>query len=108
MFKKYLKSIDYSIIIVCTALFVIGVIALYSANGGLEGDISETIKQVIWFFVGFLCMALIIFIDHEIIRKIMADSIRIVNNITDSSVIYRTYKWCYKLVFLWWHKLSTK
>lgn len=32
MFKKIIKSIDYTLIIVCVLLFIIGIIALYSAN----------------------------------------------------------------------------
>lgn len=70
MIKKYLKAIDYSIVIISIVLFIIGVVALYSANGGIEGDIQETIKQVVWFVVGFICMVAIIFIDYDIIGKL--------------------------------------
>lgn len=47
--KKILKSLDYMIIIISLALFVIGIIALYSANGGVNGDTSEVTKQLVWF-----------------------------------------------------------
>lgn len=47
--KKILKSLDYMIIIISLALFTIGIVALYSANGGVNGDTSEVTKQLIWF-----------------------------------------------------------
>lgn len=70
MGKKILKSLDYSIIVIASILFIIGIIALYSANGGMEGDISETVRQAIWFGVGFALMTLIIFIDYDILGKL--------------------------------------
>lgn len=45
-------------------------VALFSANGGFEGDISETKKQLVWFGVGLTIMAVIIFIDYDIIGKL--------------------------------------
>lgn len=70
MIKKLLKAVDYGIIIICLILFGIGVVALFSANGGIEGDTSETFKQVIWFGVGFLLMIIIYFIDYDIFGKL--------------------------------------
>ena len=45
-------------------------VALFSANGGFEGDISETKKQLVWFVAGIVIMAVIIFIDYDIIGKL--------------------------------------
>lgn len=70
MVKKLLKAVDYGIIIICVMLFAIGVVALYSANGGIEGDPSETIKQLVWFGIGFVCMILIFFVDYDILSKL--------------------------------------
>ena len=70
MLKKVFKSIDYSMLIIAIILFAIGIVALYSANGGIEGDISDTIRQSIWFAVGFVLMFLFIIVDVEIFGKL--------------------------------------
>ena len=70
MFKKIFKSIDYSVLTICITLFSIGLVALFSANGGFEGDFAETQKQLIWFFIGFVFMLIIILVDYEIIGKL--------------------------------------
>ena len=70
MFKKILKSLDYSVLIICIILFSIGLVALFSANGGFEGDFAETQKQVVWFAVGFITMIIIILADYEIVGKL--------------------------------------
>ena len=67
MFKKIFKSLDYSVLIICIILFSIGLVALFSANGG---DFAETQKQLIWFGIGFLTMIVIILIDYEIMGKL--------------------------------------
>lgn len=69
MVKKILKSLDYSVLIICVILFAIGLVALFSANGGFQGDFAETQKQMIWFIIGFITMITIIFVDYEIIGK---------------------------------------
>lgn len=68
MLKKILKSVDYMIIIISIALFGIGIVALYSANGGVNGDTSEVTKQLIWFLVGVSGMLIVLFIDYELLR----------------------------------------
>lgn len=70
MFKKIFKSLDYSVLIICIILFSIGLVALFSANGGFEGDFAETQKQLIWFGIGFVTMIVIILLDYEIIGKL--------------------------------------
>lgn len=69
--KKIFKAIDYMIIIIVVALFGIGIVALYSANGGVNGDTSEVTKQLIWFGVGVLGMFIVLLIDYDILRKIL-------------------------------------
>lgn len=94
MVKKILKSVDYGLLIICVILFGIGIVALYSANGGPEGDISETIKQVAWFFVGFLCMAVIIFIDYDILCKLWIPLYRRDYDNACVCIVYSTHSWC--------------
>ena len=73
--KKILKSVDYMLIIISILLFGIGIIALYSANGGVNGDTSEVSKQFIWFGIGVLSMIVVLFIDYDILRKILDTNI---------------------------------
>lgn len=61
-----MKSIDYSVLAIVIVLFIIGFVALYSANGGIEGDGDEAIKQLAWFGVGFVTMLIIMSIDYEV------------------------------------------
>ena len=98
MFKKIFKSLDYSVLMICIILFSIGLVALFSANGGFEGDFAETQKQLIWFLVGFVFMIIIILVDYEIVGKLWIPVFRRNYCFADWSVIYRTYKWCNELV----------
>ena len=52
MLKKLFKAVDFGTLAVVLFLFLIGITALYSANGGAGGDISEVWKQVLWFSIG--------------------------------------------------------
>ena len=47
-----------------------GLVALYSANGGVNGDIGETQKQVMWFFIGFAVMCVVVILDYEVLGKL--------------------------------------
>lgn len=98
MFKKILKSLDYSVLIICVILFSIGLVALFSANGGFEGDFAETQKQLIWFLIGFVFMIIIIFVDYEIIGKLWVPVFRCDYGFASRSTIYRTNQWSNKLV----------
>ena len=69
MLKKVFKKLDYGLIIIVLILFAIGITALYSANGGEQGDLSEVYKQLAWFGAGIIMMLLIITVDYEIIGK---------------------------------------
>lgn len=70
MTKKIFKAMDYSIVVIAIILFVIGIIALYSANGGIEGDISDTTRQIIWFVVGMAVAVILMFIDYRSFGKL--------------------------------------
>ena len=70
MFRKIFKSIYYSVIIIAIILFSLGITALYSANGGVNGNTEEVTKQLIWFLAGIICMILIIFLDYELLGKL--------------------------------------
>jgi rod shape determining protein RodA len=70
MFKKIFKTMDYSVLIIMFILFSIGLVALYSANGGANGDLLELRKQIIWFFVSFACLFTMVFIDYEFFGKL--------------------------------------
>lgn len=63
------------IIIISIALFGIGIVALYSANGGVNGDTSEVTKQLIWFGVGVLAMFIVLFIDYDLLRQTLDTNI---------------------------------
>ncbi len=47
-----------------------GLVALFSANGGIEGDVGETKKQVMWFLIGFAVMCVIVILDYEVLGKL--------------------------------------
>lgn len=72
MIKKILKKMDYVLIAIVVLLFLIGIVALYSANGGINGDTGEVTKQIIWFAVGILGAFAIIAIDYNTIGKLWA------------------------------------
>lgn len=68
--KKFFKSIDWLIVFIFMALFVIGFIALYSANGGIEGDMSEVTKHLSWFGIGIIFMIILSLCDYEFLAKL--------------------------------------
>ncbi len=70
MIKKVLKKMDYVLIAIVVLLFLIGIVALYSANGGIDGDTGEVLKQSIWFTVGVIAAFSIILIDYNMIGKL--------------------------------------
>ena len=92
MFKKILKSIDYGLIIIAIILFGIGITALYSANGGVNGNTEEVTKQLRWFVAGVLSMILIIFIDYDLLRKALDTNLYNNNNKFSCSFIYNSNK----------------
>lgn len=67
MNKKYLKNIEWTILICVGILIVIGCVALYSATQSTEHD--ELIKQLIWLGISVPIMIGILAIDYELIIK---------------------------------------
>ena len=70
MLKKLFKSVDFIILAIVLILFSIGITALYSANGGVSGDVSEVWKQVVWFIIGIILVSALITIDYTIFERI--------------------------------------
>lgn len=70
MLKKLFKAVDFGTLAVVLFLFLIGITALYSANGGAGGDISEVWKQVLWFSIGTGFVVILIALDYTILEKI--------------------------------------
>ena len=70
MFRKLFKSVDFGTLLIVFVLFLIGIVALYSANGGINGDISEVWKQILWFIIGSLLVVSLIMMDYTIFEKI--------------------------------------
>lgn len=70
MIRKLFKSIDFGTLLIVFALFLIGIVALYSANGGINGDVSEVWKQVLWFSIGSVFVITLILMDYTIFEKL--------------------------------------
>ncbi len=66
-FKEELRRYDYSFFGICTAIFVIGILNLYSATHsqgvGHEEGLYKT--QIIWFFLSWLIGAVVSFIQPK-------------------------------------------
>lgn len=67
MSKKYLKNIEWTVLICVGILIVIGCVALYSATQSTNHD--ELIKQLIWLGVSIPIVIGILAIDYELIVK---------------------------------------
>lgn len=68
MRKRELKNIDWSLLIVVIILCSIGLVALFSATQ--EAEYDEFNKQCIWLVVSLIIMAIIMFIDYDLIIKV--------------------------------------
>lgn len=69
MFRKLFKSVDFGTLFVVLVLFLIGIVALYSANGGINGDVSEVWKQCLWFGIGIVFVVSLVMVDYTIFEK---------------------------------------
>lgn len=104
--KKFFKSIDYSVLAIVMVLFIIGLIALYSANGGIDGDSDEAMKQLMWFGVGFVAMLVIMSIDYEVWGRLWIP-LYVIMLLTLFLVLFTTpINRSYKLVYNWWNEYS--
>jgi len=70
---------DFGTLAIVLILFLIGITALFSANGGLEGDLSEVWKQVLWFSIGAVLVISLVIVDYTIFQKIWIPLYLIIN-----------------------------
>ena len=67
MKKKILKNIEWGILICSILLFIIGLVALYSATQ--DSGYDEFKKQILWFLISIPILIVSIFLDYELIAK---------------------------------------
>ena len=67
MKNKFLKNVEWRILISCIILLAIGLVALYSATS--DSDYSEFKKQIVWICLSIPVMIFFFFIDYNIIAK---------------------------------------
>lgn len=65
LFKNLLKNTDYIVLACVFILFIVGVVAIYSAGYATEVNKDEYIKQIIWFGIVFVMMVVIWCIDYN-------------------------------------------
>lgn len=68
MKRKFIKNIEWSILICCLILLVIGMIALYSATQ--DNGNSDLKKQIVWAVVSIPVIIIVMIIDYNTIAKI--------------------------------------
>ena len=67
MKKKFLRNIEWGILICSIILLIIGLIALFSATQGTEH--SEFKKQILWFVISIPIIFVVMLIDYNTIAK---------------------------------------
>ncbi len=67
MNKKFLKNVEWSILVCVVILIAIGCIALYSATQSTEHE--ELIKQLIWLGISIPIVFIVISIDYGVLLK---------------------------------------
>lgn len=65
MLKSLIKNTDYVVLITIFVLFVIGVIAIFSAGYNTDVNKDEYIKQIIWMSAVFVMMIIIWAVDYK-------------------------------------------
>lgn len=68
MKKKFLKNIEWSVLICVTILIAIGLIALYSATSETTRD--EFYKQITWLLISIPVVIVVTCVNYEVISKI--------------------------------------
>lgn len=68
MKSKFVKNIEWSILICCIILLLIGMVALYSATQ--DSGSLELKKQIVWAIVSIPVMIIVMLIDYNNIAKI--------------------------------------
>ena len=66
MLKSLLKNTDYIVLVAVFALFVIGVVAIFSAGYNTDINKDEYTKQIIWMSAVFVMMIVIWSIDYKV------------------------------------------
>lgn len=66
MLKSLLKNTDYIVLVAVFALFVIGVVAIFSAGYNTDINKDEYTKQIIWMSAVFAMMIVIWSIDYKV------------------------------------------
>lgn len=67
MNKRNLKNTEWSVLIISLALFVIGMIALYSCTQST--NFEEMKKQAIWFVISIPILIIFMVIDYELLSR---------------------------------------
>ena len=67
MRKRELKNMEWGILITAIILCIIGIVALFSATQETEYD--EFTKQIIWFVISLIVMAIFMFVDYNLLLK---------------------------------------
>ena len=67
MKRRILKNIEWSILICCIMLLIIGLVALFSATQ--ENNYDDFRKQIIWTIISIPIMLIVIFVDYNTIAK---------------------------------------
>ena len=70
--NKYLKNLDFTLLITVMAITAFGLVMIYSASYRGEGIPSEVRRQVMFFFMGIILMFVMSTIDYEIWGKFRA------------------------------------
>lgn len=68
MKKKFLRNVEWGILICSVILLIIGLIALFSATQ--ESGYSEFKKQIIWFLTSIPIIVIVMMIDYNTIAKL--------------------------------------
>lgn len=98
MLKKLFKLIDFGTLAIVLILFLIGITALFSANGGLEGDLTEVWKQALWFGIGIVLIIALVTIDYTIFEKVWIPLYIIIMGLLVLVLFTEPINRCYKLV----------
>lgn len=77
MRKKFLKSIDWGILICSAILLAIGMVALFSATA--NSDYEELKKQIMWCLISIPVLIITIVIDYRFLTKISVILYAVIN-----------------------------
>ena len=67
MKKRFLRNVEWGILICSLLLLVIGLVALFSATQ--QSDYSEFKKQILWFLISIPIVIIVMLIDYNTIAK---------------------------------------